>query len=274
MEILFQKYMCSSVVASEKGQLLAESTLVSTDYDAIARITADYYNYRINDAWWEICRSPGGEYNGVGKAPELVGVEAYLGAGVALRQAVGSGGGGVPLSLLSECVKAVLQAESFMFTDRGYPTPESYEEYWEEMYVNSCRYYSNLDRVNRGWLAEETKYTRSKGLFNRFLDCRVCRLSDGGIAVSGGFCDSAHELSVYLELGGDGVIIKCVGNFLRAPDPVCRENKIHIAGLMGKKPAELGKREIGGLLGGEQGCNHLVDLVNEMCVTVSAVVRL
>ena len=270
MEIIFQKYMYSGVYAAEKGCLLAESSLVSTDYDAIGRMTADYYSYRIKDAWWEICRSPANEYLGSGQAPELTGVEAYLGAGPSLRQAVGDIGGGIPLFLLSECVKAVLQAEQFMHTDRGYSSTASYELYWEEMYENSCRYYSNLDRVKRGWLEEEYVYKRAKGLFNRFLDCRVYRLDSGGMSVSGGFCDSAHELSAYLEMDSKGVITYSAGNYLRAPDAVCMENKAHIAGLRGRKPAELAKRKIGALLGGAQGCHHLLDLVNEMCETVTS----
>lgn len=268
MEIIYQKYLHSSVIAADKKQLIADCSLTGTDYDAIGRLTTDYYSYSIDDAWWEICRSPANEFNGAGRAPELKGVEAYLGAGGALRKAVGAVAGGIPLVLLSECVKVVLQAETYMFADRGYPTSDAYELYWEEMYANACRYYSHLDRVNRHWLAEEADHYHNKSLFSRFLDCRVCRLSNGGRIVSGGFSDSVHELSVHMELDNSGAISVCSGNYLRAPDPVCRESITHIAGLTGKRPAELGKREVGGLLGGGQGCNHLVDLVYNMCETV------
>ena len=269
MEIIFQKYVHSGVMATGDGQLLAESNSVSTDCDAVGRLTVDYYNYRINEAWWEIGRSPGGELNGVGQAPELAGVEAYLGAGAALRKALGGKSGGMPLMLMSECVKAILQAESFMRVDRGYPTVRSYELYWEEMYVNSCRYYSNLDRVNRNWMAADVFGKRDKSLFNRFVDCRVCRLDEGKFSVSGGFCDSVHELSAYLELDANGVITTIVGNYLRAPDPVCRENKEHLVHVLGEKPAQLTKKQIGASLGGGPGCSHLVDLVYEMCETAT-----
>ena len=273
MEIIYQKYIHSGAIVLGEGRLLAESTYVSTDYDAVGRMTVDYYSYEIKNAWWEICRSPGSALNGVGKAPELAGVEAYLGAGAALRKALGDKGGGMPMILLSECVKAILQSESFMRVDRGYPTIESYELYWEEMYVNSCRYYSNLDRVGRNWEAAGVFGRRDISLFNRFVDCRVCRLAEGKMAVTGGFCDSVHELSAYLELDRAGVITNSVGNYLRAPDPVCNENKQHFATLIGKEPAKLTKKEIGALLGGSQGCNHLVDLVYEMGETIAAAQR-
>jgi hypothetical protein len=203
--------------------------------------------------------------------PELIGVEAYLEIGSALRQGVGTGKDGVPLELLSECVKAVIQSETFMLLDRGYASPEAYEEYWDEMYLNSCRYYSNLSRITGGYLAGGlTDYRRTLCLFNRIIDCRVSRLAKGGFAATGGFCDSAHELSLFVEVDEAGVVTCCAGNFLRAPDVVCRENKLHIAKLVGRKLAGVSKKDIGGQLGGGQGCVHLVDLAYALNRAITA----
>jgi hypothetical protein len=261
LEILFQNNSFSTVKIASDGQLQVESAIVSTDYDAVGQMRVGYRDYRIIDARWEIGRSPGRTDEGCADVPGLAGVEAYLEAGPALRREVGVERNGVPLELLSECVKAVLQAESFMYFDRGYPTARSYEEYWDKMYVNSCRYYSNLDRVKGGYLEEETNYRRTIGLFNRFLVSRVIRQDNGSYVVSGGFCDSAHELSVSVDLDQEGIVSGAAGNYLRAPEDVCRESNRHIAKLLGQDFTQIKKKEVGGMLGGSQGCVHLVDLV-------------
>ena len=261
MEILYQSNVFSSTKITRERQLLAECSIISTDYDAAGQLLLDYHSYRIEEARWEIGRSPGGQHNGSGEALELIGVEAYLDIGSSLRAKVGSERGGLPLELLSECVKAVVQAETFMLLDRGYPTPEAYEEHWDKMYLNSCRYYSNLHRVDGGYWLENAAYRRSLCLFNRAVDCRVIRVGDDCYSVAGGFCDSAHELSVLIDLDREGTVIHGAGNFLRAPDDVCQESVAHIAKLMGRNLTEMNKKDIGGLLGGGQGCVHLVDLV-------------
>lgn len=271
IEILYNSNYFSTVKTISGDRLLSESFWVSTDFEATARLITDLRSFLIKEAQWEICRSPEGRMDGVRELPELVGVEAYFSIGETLRRVVEKDiGGGIARELLAECVKGLIQAEPHIFLARGYPSAKAYEDYWDEMYVNACRYYSNLDRIMVRWGDHIYDYQRTQNLFNRALDYRVCRQDNGYLAVSGSFSDSVHELGLFAELNGEGVIVSCEGAFLRASGPVCLENKEHLHKLTGKKIADMGKKEIGGLVGGPQGCDHLVELVHGLSRTLSA----
>jgi len=84
------------------------------------------------------------------------------------------------------------------------------------------------------------------------------------LAVFGVFSDSFHEMNVRLELGEDGIVKECAGNFLRAPDRVCFENAASLGRLPGAAFTNLSKKQIAGIIGGPAGCDHLVDLVNDL----------
>ncbi|MCG9969126.1 DUF2889 domain-containing protein [Pelotomaculum terephthalicicum JT] len=271
MEILYQSSSFSTVKVVHGDELLAESILISTDFEAVGRLVADLKSFRIKDARWDVYRSPGNSMNGGKELPELTGVEAYFSAGGFLRRAAGDEAGGLPRELLAECVKGIIQAETFIFIARGYPSAKAYEDYWDKIYLNVCRYYSNLERIARRWFDYIGDYHRAGNLFNRFLHCRVCRRDDRYLTASGSFSDSFHELGVRVDLNDKGAIIDCAGNFLRAPDQVCLENREHVFKLIGKEIARMEKKEIGELVGGPQGCNHLVDLIHGIgkAVTVS-----
>lgn len=250
--------------------MLAESTLISTGIEAVGQLVVDVKSFEIKKARWEICRSPGGSLNGGKELPELNGVEAYFSAGAVLRRVVGEAAGGLPRELLAECVKGLIQAETFIYRDRGFPSATAYDEYWDKMYLNACRYYSNLERVTCTWMGYVVNHQREGNLFNRFLGCRVYRQDEGKITASGHFSDSFHELGVLADLDGKGEVARSTGSFQRAPDPVCFECSQHARNLIGKKIAQLTKKEIGTLVGGSQGCNHMVDVVFELSRAVKA----
>jgi hypothetical protein len=227
--------------------LLAESTFISTNFEAVGQLVIDLKSFGIKKARWDIYRSPGGSMNGSKELPELIGVEAYFNAGGSLRRVAGEEAGGLPRELLAECVKGIIQAETFVFDARGYPSPGAYEDYWDKIYLNACRYFSNLEHIVSRWFDYVGYYKRERNLFNRYMSCRVCR---------------QDELGVQADLNGEGIVVACAGNFLRAPDQICFENREHLIKLAGKKIACMEKKEIGELLGGPQGCNHLVDIVS------------
>jgi len=261
MEVLYQSNYFSTVKIIHSDELLAESTLISTDFEAIGQLVTDLKSFKIKKARWDIYRSPDGSMNGSKELPELIGVEAYFSAGGSLRRVAGEDAGGLPRELLAECVKGIIQAETFIFDVRGYPSPGAYDDYWDKIYLNACRYYSNLERVVRRWSDHVGDYKRERNLFNRYMSCRVCRHDDGGLTASGCFSDSFHELGVHADFNGEGIVVACAGNFLRAPDQVCFENREHLCKLIGKKITCIEKKEIGELVGGPKGCNHLVDII-------------
>ncbi len=59
--------------------------------------------------------------------------------------------------------------------------------------MDSCRYYSNLDRISREWHDYVGYAVRSGNLYNKSKCCTVYLRSDEGYTASGTFIDSFHE---------------------------------------------------------------------------------
>ncbi len=271
MKVLYNSSIFCTVKRVHQSEILAEASLVATDCEAMSRIRADLITYHVKSADWDIFRSPGDSLNGSGDVGGIIGKEAYFNIGGELRKELGEAAGGVPRELLSECVRGLIQAETFIHAERGYPTLQSYDTYWKEFYKDTCRYYSNLDRINLEWGDYVGGAIRRGNLYNKNKSCTVYLRSDEGYTAAGTFIDSFHEMGVYLSLTPDGVAIECSGNLLRAPDMVCFENMKHIPLLMGKKIPGLSKKEIAALAGGPQGCIHLVDILYDLVRSVDAV---
>ena len=265
METIWQSNIATTVNRVNEHEIQARCVFVSTGYEAVAQITAAVDTFAVQVADWEIYRSPGARLNSRGEAAALLGTEAYLQAASALKTVAGTAGE-LPKQLLADCVKGIIQAETYLYRERGFPTAETYEAYWKTQYLNSCRAYSNLDRVTHSWSTHIATRAWGDCLFNRFKPAVVTSCADGSLQISGSFTDSFHELYAALDVVA-GVITASSGGFLRAPDPVCRENTAHFAGFTGRAIADLSPRETGRQAGGPQGCNHLVDLVNHLTDT-------
>lgn len=263
MEFVFQRSWFCSVNSMDRQRLLAETNLIGTDIEAMGRLLIDKSTFIIEKAAWEVSRSPKGLLNGGRDVGELKGVTAYFNAGGELRRAVGGEAGGLARELLAECIRGIIQAETFLYVERGYGTPESYGAYWEEAYLNACRYYSNLHRVSRRWSDYVGSHCPGTSLYRRAKHCSVFK-AGGKLIAFGVFSDSFHEMNVRLKLGEDGTVMECDGKFLRAPDRVCFESAVLLGRLPGLASTGLRKKQIAGMIGGPVGCDHLVDLVNDL----------
>lgn len=263
MEVIFQRNRFSSVRGIHRGDLLAETYLLATDIEASARLIIDRKNFAIKHARWEVYRSPEGKFNGLNVVPGLEGITAYFNAGGDLRRVVGNEAGGLARELLAECIRGIIQAETFVYNDRGYPTAQAYGDYWERYYLNSCRYYSNLRRISRKWSDYVGNYCRGDNFFNRTKACSIIKHPDG-LKVVGSLSDSFHEMGVIFLVDGAGRVVDCNGNFLRAPDPVCFENGALLKKFEGTFLPGCSKKEIAQIIGGPHGCDHLVDLVSDL----------
>lgn len=272
VEVIYQRSWFCSVKTIHSRELLAETTVLGTEMEAAARLIVDQRTFEIKNARWEVYRSPGGKLNGGNAVPGLKGITAYFQAGGELRRTVGSEAGGLAREMLAECIRGIIQAETFLYRDRGYPTAEAYGDYWEKTYVNSCRYYSNLHRISRKWSEYVENYDRGSNFFNRARSCSVFR-QPGGMAAVGNLSDSFHEMGVFIDVDQEGRITGCAGNFLRAPDPVCFENGPLLGKLNGMVLAGCGKKQIAEVIGGPQGCDHLVDLVSEIGNSITSVLK-
>lgn len=272
MRALYHQFYSSSV-RREKNELLAESFFLSTRGEAVGSLRVDVSSFKIGEARWDIYRSPDGRLNGGRSLPEIEGMVAYFEDVRQILRTVGDQGGGLPRELIAECIKAIIQAETYVFRERGFSTTRDYDEHWNRMYLNGCRYYSHLDRVTLSWFDYVGDPGRQGCLFNRCKSCAVHRMLDGTMVASGSFSDTFHELGVSLLLTGSGVVTAVSGNFLRPPDPVCVECEQRLMGLPGKNLARLGRKETAAMLGGAEGCLHLLDLVNDLCRAAAVAVE-
>ncbi len=260
MEYIYQNSAFCSVTNLDGGDLIAETTLVGTKIEATGWLVIDRSTFIIKDAGWEVTRSPGESFNGSGILHGLKGVTAYFNCGGDLRREAADIAGGLVRDMLAECVKGIIQAETFLYYDRGYPTPESYGLYWEKFYRDSCLYYSNLHRITRRWSKYVGGYYIGKKLFARAKNCFILRVP-GGYSAAGMFNDSFHQMGIQVSLNDEGMVLESHGSFLRAPDPVCFENAPLLTKLKGSFFPGLDKKQIIKEIGGPCGCDHLVDLV-------------
>lgn len=257
----------------EGDELLAESYFLSTQFEAAAVLRVDVRSFRVKEARWDIYRSPGGALNGGQIVPELNGIAAYFDGVQDIMKKTRGLGGGLPRVLFTECVKGLIQAETYVYKERGYPTTRDYDEYWNTSYLNQCRYYSNLDRVTLSWFDYVGDPHREGCIFNRYKNCAVYQTVDGTMVANGSFIDSFHELGVSMLLRKDGLITAVSGNFLRPPDPVCVESEQHLASLPGKFVTDLSKKDLAAVVGGAHGCAHLLDIVDDVCRAVTVVIQ-
>ena len=108
---------------------------------------------KITEAWLERPGQAGNMTESTIYIDSLQGVQAYLGSGPQLREALKSIGENLERTLFNDCVIGIVQAETFLFPERGYQDVDAYNNFWEKSYVGSCRYYSNLDQVKKtGWI--------------------------------------------------------------------------------------------------------------------------
>jgi len=262
MKRIYNSNLFSVLKRISPTEMLAQCVLISTNHEAVARIRATTGGLLIQEADWEIYRSPLGQKCGGAPVPELNGVRAYLDAGPSLR-AVGDKYGQLPRELLAECVKGIIQAEAYLYKEMGFASTDDFEEMvLEKSYDNSCRLSSNKDRQIKTWY--EHIASRKWGddtLFTRCKAAMVNSAEDGVLYACGEFTDSFHELGINLKVSG-GVVTSSSGNFLRSPDPVCEETMVLLEGLKGQAVESLTKRQVGGYVGGPQGCDHIVDLAD------------
>jgi hypothetical protein len=264
MTVLYQSNYFTAV-QKNGADVVARCQLLSTELEAVAAVTVAADTFRISAARWDICRSRGGARNSGRDIPALLGVEAYLGSGPALRSAL-KDDGDIAYSLVAECVKGIIQSETYLYVERGYGNADNLQAFWKKNAVSSCHLYSNIPRITRSWNEYVTVRAWPDNLFCRFKTACVAAGPDGADTVRGSFCDSFHELVISLAVDKNA-ITACEGEFLRAPDPVCPETLDNLAALVGRPLAEITKNFIGERIGGPAGCSHMTDLLLHMVRT-------
>lgn len=263
MKCLFRRNWHTSVRRGDDDVLESETSYLDTNRESVARLRVGVSDFVIRDAEWEEQR-PVPEGRKVHPVPMLTGKDAYFNAGPALRELTAVTDDPLLAPLFAETVKGIIQAETFIWKERGYSSVEEYEKSWEESYKGSCRYYSNLDRLTQTWFEHVGETTREGNLFVRFKTQTLYSQGNDTFLLVGNFSDSFHQVSVTLTLDREMEVKKAEGNLLRAPDAVCKESAIFLEELVGLNLKGMTKKELANVLGREQGCVHVIDLTYDV----------
>ncbi|MHB8156177.1 MAG: DUF2889 domain-containing protein, partial [Desulfocucumaceae bacterium] len=258
MKILSNSHWHTSIQIAGPEIIIGRTDFISTDSECSATIQVNRKTFLIESARWEVYR---GQEDNVSKdILSLKGVEAYLGSGGALRNALTAETlGANPLSLFSETVRGIIQSETFLYRERGFADTNSYDEFWNSMYLNTCRYYSNLERITVKWEDHISGQRRYDRLYNKFKTVTVSEDGDS-LKASAVMSDSFHELGISIVLEKEsGGLTDVYCSLLRAPDKVCFEAADFSKKLLGEKIAAMSKKEIAIALGSSQGCVHIID---------------
>ncbi len=257
MDFLFQRNSCTSVRITKSG-LQAETKHCDSKGEAVATLQLDKNTFIINEAYLETHRAITGSE--IIPVPELVGIEAYLGKGAELKQAFAEIDEPMAASLFIETIKGIIQAETFLVAERGYSSTAKYGEYWKTMHVGSCRYYSNLDRAERGWDEYAGDGPRKGYQFLRSKTYFLYSIGHDEYQVSGGINDSFHEMHACLKIAS-GRLNSIEGKMLRVPHDICEESAGLLNDLIGIGISSISRKDISLFLGKGQGCVHLIDIV-------------
>lgn len=262
MYSLFQRNWYTEVRRSDNGLLKAKTSYVDTYREAVANLIVDVNSFVIQEALWEEQRSSEPINARTLQVTPLCGSEAYFSSGPALKEVAAFLKDPLAVALFSETVKGIIQAETFLLNERGFTSEQDYEQKWMNFYSGSCCYFSSFDRVTKTWFDHVGESKREGNLFVRFKTQSLFGLGKDQYLLTGNLSDSFHEVNVRIKL--DGFIVEeASGVLLRTPDLVCREAAALLANLHGTHLRGMGKKEIAGLLGKDQGCVHVIDLVSD-----------
>ena len=266
MSSIHHSHWHTSVHLHGEKDLYCKAVLLSSNIECSVGLWVDKKSFQIKKALWEIYRGQDGPLSV--NVTSLEGIEAYLGSGKALRQAVHQDYGEKALSLFSDAVRGIIQSETFLYRERGYGDTASFEEEWNKMSLNTCRFYSNLDRASGHWEKHVSDHKRFDNLFNRFKNISVAT-DEETYQVNAGMSDSFHEVDLNLLVDKNEGTVKNINySLLRGPDPVCFEATVFAQGLVGQKLSSLSKKEIAPALAGSQGCVHMIDLCNDVATVL------
>ncbi|HWQ74970.1 MAG TPA: DUF2889 domain-containing protein [Syntrophomonas sp.] len=239
----------------------AECSLLDNRNETFAWIAADVFSLKVLQAGWALYRSDNRK-TGIFDLPDLIGVEAYLNSGPALKNVLGGPGQEMERELISECFRSILQAETFFYRERGFDSAQKYITYWDHIYAGLCRYYNRSTENDTEWPAWLANAQRGYNLFNRNKSITIQALQDQ-LIVTCSFIDSFHHLHLEIRLDPGGKIAGVRGNFLDAPGDICYENTEHLHKLVGCHLPSLGKKEIAAMVAGPDGCTHLLEMISD-----------
>lgn len=257
---------CWYLTVRDRGAagFLAEANYADTLMDQSLILEIDRKALEIKNAVLEVHRGQPGAA-ATAPVPALVGIPAYFGSGKKLRQALAEAP--ALMDMASQAFTAVIQAEAFFYQERGFVSAEAYDDFWDEVSLNSCAYYSNLNRIQQRFMEYIKDQRRGSNLFHRYVVTALDFVEEEP-ELRGHLLDSYHEMSLLLQLDQALIIREATGTMLRCPDPVCREALVRIDSLKGTPLTTAELKRYQTICGGASGCTHISHLVQEAALTL------
>ena len=152
MNILNQAEIFCTVNKNDRD-LVSDTIFVGRDLEAKATLQVDINSFLINDAVWEIHRAPEGIAAGRGNAVSLLsGIEAHIEGKREMKRLMALSEGIVLKYLFTDCVKSLIQAETYVYRERGFADKPAYNRYWDKIEENGCRMNTHPDPSDAVWM--------------------------------------------------------------------------------------------------------------------------
>lgn len=194
---------------------------------------------------------------------ELIGIEGYIQGKKIVKKRLLENGHDSFSDIFLQCISALLQAETYVYKERGYKTREDYNIYWDFLEKNNCRMYSDSRRTERladlPWMDYVPDNFEKDILFEREKTYTIEK-KNGNIFCKGYLSDTYHEMLTLIKIDSEGIITENKIKIIRAPGVSCFTNDENNNSLMGRKLSEISKRDIISALGGCDGCYHIVEM--------------
>jgi len=177
-------------------------------------------------------------------------------------------------TLFTEAMVGPYQAESFLLNERGYTDYYDYGDYWMNLKIpDYCLPYAtmNLD-IQLSWMdtTGTSQYYPKENLYNKYIQYTVCDRGDDIAEALATYNDSFHEMSVEMSYRiSTGEILSVESDAQRMPFAPCWTIRERANGaFVGGNIYEINKRDVSKVLGGENGCWHMLDMVAYIATAV------
>lgn len=215
--------------------------------------------------------------------PNIIGTLGYIQGKKTLKRALKESPFEKYTDLFIQCISALIQAETYVYRERGYQTEEEYNRYWDLLEDNGCRMYSHSRKALRKgdlpWMSYVPDNFNKNPIFAREKNYEVISYQDesedktedflsknlfGLISLKGHLKDDYHEMILEIITDLNCIVKNSKINFIKAPGKSCYSNKENQNNLKSLNLKEIEKHQIIDAFGGCDGCYHIVEMAIDM----------
>lgn len=199
----------------------------------------------------------------------LTGADGYIQGKKQIKNLLKDEENNVAIELFLQGISALVQAETYVYKERGYDTKEEYNVYWDFLEKNGCRYYSEEMAFMRcdelKWMDYVEDRFQEHILFQRQKTYEIIdNPKENGYKIVAVLKDTYHEISIDLMCDENYIVVDGDISFVRAPGKACFTNRENVKFFRNKSLGDMTKSEIIENFGGRCGCYHVVEMILEI----------